>query len=247
MNSQRNHYETVLAQHYTWMFGVPFEQKVTEQAELLCRAQVRQPGVAVDLGCGSGFQSIALANLGAARVHAFDTSATLLAELGQHAGDKLIKTYHADLLTFATLVAEPADTIVCMGDTLTHLESRNDVADLFRSVASKLRKGGRFVLSWRDLSKPPQGLKRFIPLRSTDDCLMVCFLEDQGETILVHDLVHVRKLDGWQFQSSAYPKLKLTLGFVREQLCTAGLQPDFEHTIGGMTILAASSPTPGSS
>jgi SAM-dependent methyltransferase len=238
MNSQQQHYETLLAQHYTWMFGVPFEQKVEEQSELLNRAGVTQPGVAVDLGCGPGFQSLALLELGATWVHAIDTSELLLTELRQRAGSKPVRTYRADLLTFPALIPEPADAIVCMGDTLTHLRSRDDVAELFRSIAVHLRTCGRFALSWRDMSNPPQGLERFIPLRSSDERLMICCLEDQGETVLVHDLVHVRQLEGWEFQKSAYPKLKLPIAYVRGQLHTAGLQTDFEQTAKGMTVLA---------
>ena len=59
-----------------------------KQTELLFKAGVKRPGVAVDLGCGSGFQSIALANLGVARVHAFDASETPLTELRQRVGSE---------------------------------------------------------------------------------------------------------------------------------------------------------------
>lgn len=79
------HYERLLAEHYTWMLGMPFEHKTAEQAELLSGMGVTTPGLCVDLGCGPGFQAIALAQLGATRVHAIDTSAVLLAELRAHA------------------------------------------------------------------------------------------------------------------------------------------------------------------
>jgi hypothetical protein len=132
------------------------------------------------------------------------------------------------------------DTIVCMGDTLTHLADKADVAVLFAKVANALRDGGRLVLSWRDLSHPPDGLDRFIPLRGTDDRTMVCFLEDRGETVLVHDLVHVRRgKDDWQLHKSAYPKLKLSPDWVRAALADAGLTPVTETTVRGMTVLAA--------
>lgn len=234
----QDHYERVLAQHYTWMFGVPFAQKVAEQMALLRQAGVAEPKVAVDLGCGSGFQSVALANLGANRVHAIDTSAALLRELEGHAGDLPITTHEADLMIFDRIVGERADTIVCMGDTLTHLGSPNDVATLFRKIARMLSAGGRLVLSWRDLSIPPEGLNRFIPLRSSDERIMTCFLEDRGETVLVHDLVHVRGEAGWQLQKSAYPKLKLSLDCVTSVLESTGLEPVHRQDVQGMIVLA---------
>ncbi|MCG8695631.1 MAG: class I SAM-dependent methyltransferase [Minwuiales bacterium] len=236
----QDHYERLLAQHYTWMFGVPFDRKVEEQAALLREAGIVEPGMAVDLGCGSGFQAVALADMGASRVHAFDTSAALLAELAAHAGGRAITTYEADLTTFGARLDGPADTIVCMGDTLTHLGSTAAVAALFGTIAERLAPGGRLVLSWRDLSNPPEGLDRFIPVRSTDERIMTCFLEDRGDTVLVHDLIHERGPDGWQLEKSAYPKLKLSPGWVREQLKAAGFSPGFERTVRGMTVMAAS-------
>lgn len=239
MTASRDHYERLLAHHYSWMFGVPFEEKVREQAELLKLFGVGDPGHAVDLGCGSGFQAVALADLGAVTVHAIDISAALLAELRDHAGGRPIVTHEIDLLQFEEVLDTPADTIICMGDTLTHLSNQNDVLRLFGAAANRLKRGGRLVLSWRDLSSPPQGLDRFIPLRATDDKVMVCFLEDQGQTVRVHDFIHVREADGWRFHKSAYSKLKLPLAWITEQLASVGLIVDMQRTLRGMHIVAA--------
>src|SRR5882724_13465153 len=84
MATVREHYDEVLSQHYSRMFG-DFEAKVAEQQALLERLglRVRQPdSMAVDLGCGPGFQSIALASLGF-RVLAIDFSRRLLDEFSE--------------------------------------------------------------------------------------------------------------------------------------------------------------------
>ena len=238
MVTAQNHYEHLLAQHYTWMFGKPFSQIVAEQAALLKEAGTRTPGRCIDLGVGSGFQTMALVDLGATQVHGIDTSAALLQELQRVAGDWPITTHEADLLAFDTIIDEPADTIVCMGDTLTHLLSRDDVSALFFKIASKLRQGGRCVISWRDLSRPPQGLDKFIAIRSDEDRIMVCFLEDRGETVQVNDLVYVRTANGWTLHKSAYPKLKLTPDWVKGALRAADLAVDHEGMDRGMTLLS---------
>ena len=53
-----------------------------------------------------------------------------------------------------------------MGDTLTHLDSRETIAALFHQVAEHLDHGGTFVLTFRDLLFELTGLDRFLPLRS---------------------------------------------------------------------------------
>ncbi len=239
MTASQKHYERLLAQHYSWMFGLPFSGKVREQTELLKDLGIDAPGIAMDLGCGSGFQSIALADLGAETVHAIDTSGTLLAELREHVGERSIVPYEMNLMRFADLLDGPADTIVCMGDTLTHLANLSDVMALFAEIAKCLSEGGHLVLSWRDLSSPPQGIERFIPVRATDDKLMTCFLEDSGDTVVVHDLVHVREAEGWQLHKSSYPKLKLSPAWVAKELASVGLTIAKEQIARGMNVLVA--------
>ena len=235
----RDHYERLLAQHYTWMFGASFAEKVGCEKLLLREAGVLEPGVAMDLGCGSGFQSVALAELGASHVHAVDSSAALLHELKLHAGELPVTAHHGDLMAFDSLAVEPVDTVVCMGDTLTHLGARDDVRALLARISVALSPGGRVVLSWRDLSAPPEGLDRFIPVRGDDERIMTCFLEDWGDTVLVHDLVHQRKGGVWQLRKSAYAKLKLSEDFVISTVEAAGLRVVHRRTSRGMAVVAA--------
>ena len=75
-----------------------------------------------DLGCGPGFQSLALARMGY-RVLAIDLSEQLLAELTRSAADLPIQTIHDDLLHFERHLDLSPSLIVCMGDTITHLDS----------------------------------------------------------------------------------------------------------------------------
>lgn len=98
MTNVAYHYEQLLAEHYTWMFGL-FEEKVAEQQVLFNRWGILTNDVktALDLGCGSGFQSIALANLGF-RVTAIDLSQRLLTELTEHKGERAIVSLQGRIL-----------------------------------------------------------------------------------------------------------------------------------------------------
>jgi len=54
----------LLAEHYSWMFGKPFWECVSEHEDMLRKAGLDAVGHRLDLGCGSGFQSLALARMG---------------------------------------------------------------------------------------------------------------------------------------------------------------------------------------
>jgi SAM-dependent methyltransferase len=236
-----DHYANLLARHYSWMFGLSFDEKVAEQRALLEPLLKNTPrGLAVDLGCGPGFQTLALSQLAFRKIHSLDTSAELLTELATHIGPLPIDVHHADILNFADHVPEMADVIVCMGDTLTHLPTLQSVRQLFRIVHAALAPGGLFILTWRDLTPELTGPDRFIPIRADDQRIMTCFLEyTSPTTVQVHDLVHTRKPTGWTLEKSSYPKLRLSPAQVAQELTAAGLEPAPPTTAGRLALLVA--------
>ncbi|GAB2614646.1 class I SAM-dependent methyltransferase [Streptomyces capparidis] len=233
MATAAEHYDDLLAEHYTWMLGGDLHAAAERQAGLLEGLGVRPAGdgaPAVDLGCGPGPQSLALFRLGFSPVVAVDGSEQLLAELAEHAraagADGAIRVRHGDIRTALPGAAAPgtAAAVVCMGDTLPHLPARADVVDLLREAARALRPGGHFVATYRDLTGALHGPDRFLPVRATDDRLLTCFLEyTDEETVLVHDLLHTRTPDGWRMRASSYPKLRLAHAWVAAQCRAAGL------------------------
>ncbi|MFD5466591.1 class I SAM-dependent methyltransferase [Kitasatospora sp. NPDC127059] len=254
MSTAPEHYDRLLAAHYTWMLGGDIPALAEAQADLLAGLGVT-PGTgtgtagrtAVDLGAGPGTQSLALAALGFDPVLAVDTSAPLLAELRESAAEAghadAVRTVEADLRGALAQHTGPGSVaaVLCMGDTLTHLPTRADVTALLRDAATALAPGGRLVLSFRDLTRPLTGPDRFLPVRSTADRIMTCFLEYPDEdTALVHDLIHTRADEGWNQQVSSYPKLRLATDWVAEQVRAAGFEPSHDETNArGLHVLAA--------
>ena len=238
MATVREHYDALLAKHYSRMFG-DFEAKVAEQRALLERLGVTvQPssGLAVDLGCGSGFQSIALARLGF-RVLAVDFCQRLLDELTDRTPGLAIKAIAGDIRNVAQLVPAGVALVVCMGDTLAHLEREADLDRVFQDVAGRLVAGGRLVLSFRDLSGTLRDLDRAIPLGAWDDLVMTCFLDYEASTVKVHDLVWVREPEGWRFRKGVYRKLRLAPARVTARLRAAGFAVERHDAPGGMVAL----------
>jgi SAM-dependent methyltransferase len=236
------HYETFLAEHYTWMSG-PYADKVSHQLGLLQRAGI-VPTVtrqALDLGCGPGSQAIALATLGFA-VTAIDANAQLLEELRHHAGSRLVRPVQHNLCALATCTELPrrVDAAICVGDIIPHLPSRECVLTLFQQVSSMLVSGGKFMLGFRDLSQQLYGLDRFIPIRSDNDRIMTCVLEYEPETVVVNDLIYVRQGERWDLRKSSYRKLRLSLDWVCTQLEAQGLVVSHRELTAGVWTLVAS-------
>jgi SAM-dependent methyltransferase len=241
MTSVREHYDDVLGEHYSRMFG-GFEAKVGEQQALLRRLGIgegRAGRVAVDLGCGSGFQSIALARLGF-RVVAIDFSHRLLAELTQRATGLPVDAVAGDIRDVATLAPAGVELVVCMGDTLPHLDRDDDLDRLFEGVAARLVPGGRLVLTFRDLSVARDGRDRFLPVYAADDLIVTCFLEYEATVVKVHDLVWARGPEGWRFRAGAYRKLRLAPDAVAARLQRAGFTVQRAAAPSGLVALVGS-------
>ncbi|AUX34774.1 MULTISPECIES: bifunctional 2-polyprenyl-6-hydroxyphenol methylase/3-demethylubiquinol 3-O-methyltransferase UbiG [Sorangium] len=243
MPTVADHYDKLLAEHYSRMFG-DYDAKVAEQRALFERLGVRPEGApeAIDLGCGSGFQSLALAQLGF-RVTAVDTSDTLLAELASRRGQLPVDLVRGDLLDALDHPGPPCALAVCMGDTLPHLGSKGDVERMFAACGRRLAPGGQLVLTFRDLTRELEGVDRFIPVHDSADVIMTCFLEYEPETVKVHDLVHTRgREDGrWRLSASFYRKLRLSPDWVCDRLEAAGFRVLHREIARGLVTLVARS------
>lgn len=238
MSTVHAHYDQLLGPVYTWMAGGWDAALARNRALLDSLGLASWPrGVAVDLGCGSGFQSIPLAEAGF-DVVALDLNETLLAELRGHAARLSVRIVRDDLLNFAAHLSGDAALIVCMGDTLTHLPSIDAVGALVHTTAPRLQRGGRLVLGFRDLaSHELTGPSRFIPVRSEADRIFTCFLDYRADCVEVNDLLYRRESEQWHFSSSAYRKLRLSAASVGRLLTEAGLTLELAATEQGAVRL----------
>ena len=241
MASVFDHYETLLAPIYSWMAGG------IDHALSVGTADVHEflgaPGYAVDLGAGFGMHSIPLARAGF-QVLAIDTSAQLLAQLRRHRVDLPVRVVQANLNDFAQHLSGPADLILCMGDTLTHLQSMNEIEQLLGNVAASLRPGGRFVATFRDYRRLPMGDQRFIAVRGDPQRIHTCFLEEKPEHVVVHDIIHECGPQGWSMKVSSYEKLRVSAGALSQMAEAAGLHCRIAPGPRGMLLFQAGQSLP---
>src|ERR1700689_3754787 len=131
MASASDHYDSHLGRIYSWMVGDVEAARARSAAELeAVGLPVKPHGTALDLGAGIGLHALPLARLGFS-VTAIDSCQQLLDELRARSGSLPIATVTADIVEFPELVKRPADAILCMGDTLTHLPDVSSVELLF--------------------------------------------------------------------------------------------------------------------
>lgn len=230
------HYTSHLAPVYLWMVGGIGDALAAGANDIAGLA--RSGGLAVDLGAGFGMHAIPLARTGCA-VLAIDASEFLLGQLKHYGAGLPIDVVCGDLLEFRRHLARQADLIVCMGDTLAHLEDHARLDSLFREVAAALAPHGQFVATFRDYSKPLSGESRFILVRSDADRILTCFLEEETTHVLVHDILHVREGSAWTMRVSSYRKLRVSPAVVTAALQAAGLHSSVSQGPRGMLRVVA--------
>lgn len=165
---------------------------------------------------GNGY-AIPLAKLGYS-VLAMDTCSVLVEELQARKEALPIRVVQDDLLSFRQY-AEQAEVILCMGDTLTHLSSRDAVNQLLEGAIMALTPNGLFCATFRDYyTKELRDADRFLSVRSDEQRILTCFLEYGAEQVTVYDLLQERAETDWWLSVSSYQKLRLDPAWVAASL-----------------------------
>jgi 2-polyprenyl-3-methyl-5-hydroxy-6-metoxy-1,4-benzoquinol methylase len=233
----KDHYDKHLGNFYSWMVG-DFDAKQLEQ-EVFFRHQGIAPiktRIAFDLGAGHGLQAVSLANLGFS-VKAVDFNEQLLAELSNNRRKRAIEIIHADILDFLNRQSSNVDTIVCMGDTITHLPDINDAEKLIRLCSKLLVKKGKLVFSFRDFSIALKKEERFIPVKQDNERILTCFLEYFPDHVMVHDILHEKHDAQWIQKISSYPKLRLNSQIIENLFNENGFKTIFSDTVNRMIYM----------
>jgi SAM-dependent methyltransferase len=236
-SSIASHYDQHLAEHYSWLFG-GLPERVAEHRAMFEAMGLRGPGRALDIGAGSGFQSIPIAQLGFG-VLAVDLSEKLLSELRANATGLAIETKRDDILRcIVDMPAASFDLCCCMGDTLTHLGNFGDVQRLLREVQRVTKSGGRFIVAIRDFTDELRGEDRFILVRANDETVFSCFLEYEGDHVRVYDVVQQRGEAGWGMRVASYRKLRIAPDWLEKRLADAGFKVISKDVVRGLVTLA---------
>ncbi len=243
MDTVAEHYNTILAEHYVWLFG-GYEFNLNKNTALLdsleLLSSLPDDAVAVDLGTGPGFFALPLARAGYT-VFAVDSCGKLLGTLKDASQGLPITPIESNLLEFSAHVPPTVDLVLCMGDTLAHLSDYDNIRKLFQDVYQRLKASGNFLLNFRDYNIPLSGTDRFIPVRSDENRIFTCFLEYDPTHVRVNDLVYIRDAPDtpWRFEKSFYRKLRLRKDPITDWLKETGFKVEkVEEGLGMYTYRA---------
>lgn len=239
MSVVQKHYDEHLGPVYAWMHGGAGPAIERGDAEIDRLGIGRsEGGLAVDLGAGFGTHAIPLARRGF-EVLAIDSCGALLDELKSGGRGLAIETVPGDLHDFCRHLRRTPELILCMGDTLTHLESEAAVISLIERASDALGAGGRLVTTFRDYSNALTAKQRFIPVRSDERRILTCFLEYTDSRVTVHDVLHEWRDAAWRMTVSAYPKLRLSPAWVIGVMERSGFSVERSEGSSGMVCLVA--------
>lgn len=233
------HYENHLARYYAWISG-GVDEKIEENRKFFADHDIQpiRSGLAFDLGAGCGFQSVPLAQLGF-RVVALDLSHKMLAQLRKTAKNLPIETICDDLSNFTNYKSGNIELMVCMGDTLTHLDAFKKVQALLDTVFSSLETGGCLILSFRNLTQELAELDRFIPVKSNETTIFTCFLEFEKDSVKVHDIIYEKNNAQWVLKKSVFQKLRISPDWTQKYLQKIGFAIEFYDEQNGLIFIIA--------
>jgi 2-polyprenyl-3-methyl-5-hydroxy-6-metoxy-1,4-benzoquinol methylase len=235
----KEHYNNHLGNFYSWYTG-DFETNKNAFKTFCIEHNIKpvSTACAIDLGCGHGIQTIALAELGF-MVKAIDFNDQLLSELKSKINGYPIEIFNDDILAINKYAEQRPELIICCGDTLTHLGNLTEIKDLIIDAFDNLSKDGKLILSFRDYSTELNDTDRFIPVKSDSQRILTCFIEYFRYTIRVTDLLHEFENGKWIQKVSSYYKTRIGMDFILNLLKISGFSIIFDKLEKGIITIIA--------
>jgi glycine/sarcosine N-methyltransferase len=184
-----------LAGDYDAMTG--FEKRFTHEKPFF-NLLVRRFGIttALDAGAGTGFHSLLLGELGV-RMTAMDVSSKMLERVKLHAKDLRVKI---DLLesNFAGMpqrLDKAFDAVLCMGNSLPHLLTYEELVQALKNFSAALRPGGILLIQLLNYARILATRERVQSVKEAGGITFVRFYEFHQEFV-VFNILRLKKEEG---------------------------------------------------
>lgn len=124
---------------------IDWPRRLARESPFLERELARAPDrSALDVGCGTGEHARHLASLGY-RVVGVDRSPAMLEKAREKEDPPQLTFVEGDFVRLEDSLRDRFGGAVCLGNSLPHLETEEDLRAAFRGIASRLLAGGVFI------------------------------------------------------------------------------------------------------
>ena len=155
-------------------------------------------GTALDAGCGTGFHSLLLAQLGV-RVTAVDASREMIARLDQHGKEMglSIRGVHSEFTGIGRALSERYDAVFCMGNTLPHLAGDAELVNALSAFASRTLPGGILILQMLNYERILVTRERIQGAGEAHGVTYVRFYDfEAGGSRLLFNILRIERVEG---------------------------------------------------
>ena len=152
---------------------------------------------AIDAGAGTGFHSFVLAELGV-DVTAADVSSKMLHILQEHARSLhlSVKTVASDFQSLSRTLDQKFDSIFCLGNSLAHVLTDNDLSDSLLSFASLLKADGTLFIQLVNYERTLAAQQRVQSIRELGTSTFIRFYDFCENDLLRFNILKLDKKNG---------------------------------------------------
>jgi 2-polyprenyl-3-methyl-5-hydroxy-6-metoxy-1,4-benzoquinol methylase len=148
---------------------------------------------AVDAGCGTGFHSLLLAQLGV-KVTAVDISHEMLDRLQAHATEMnlSVKILRSNFQELHNSITNSNDAVFCLGNSLAHILSEKELSDSLHSFAKVLKPDGILFIQNLNYDRILAQQDRIQSVKESEGKIFVRFY-DYGENSIHFNILTLEK------------------------------------------------------
>lgn len=150
----------------------------------------------LDCACGTGLQAIGLLEHGF-KVLASDLNEKMITQAIKNAKKRgfNLNTIQADFRDLKSKISEQFDAIICMGNSLSHLLTDQDIRDALINIHDLLKKNGLLIIEIRNFDKLLEKKTRFIPIRVNtqldNQLITIFYVIDYLERICRFNVIYI--------------------------------------------------------
>ncbi len=179
---------------------------------------------AVDAGCGTGFHSLLLAQLGVT-VTAVDLSPTMLEFVSRHAKHLNVRvgTVEASFQKLAQILNKQFDAVFCLGNSLAHLLSDDELRASLRNFASLLNPKGSLFIQLLNYDRILAQQERVQNVKEIGNTTFVRFYDYEKDLLRFNILKLVKKDDAIEQRLNSIALRPIRQSEIAAMLSNSGL------------------------